>query len=107
MTRRYLLVKIVTETGISRELLNEVITQSVKKCFGEIGYVQVNPQLIHFDTEKSEAIVACERDRVAELQTALALTKDKSGIPLALVTLHVSGTIKSLRQRGIKHPLRA
>ena len=107
MTRRYLLVKIVSETRISFQLLNEVITQSVKKCFGEIGYVQVNPQLIHFDAEKSAAIVACERDRVAELQTALALTKDKSGIPLALVTLHVSGTIKSLRQRSTKNSSRA
>jgi len=105
MVRRYLLVKIVTETQISRDLLNELIMQAVKKSFGEIGYVQVNPQLIQFDAEKSEAIVACERDRVAELQTALALTRDNSGITLALLTLQVSGTIKSLRQRSTGHPL--
>jgi RNase P/RNase MRP subunit POP5 len=103
MVRRYLLVKVLSETRISSELFNEVITQSVKKFFGEIGYVRVNPKLIRFDMARSEAIVACERDRVPELQTALALTRDPLGLSIAILTLRVSGTIKSLRQRMPQH----
>lgn len=103
MVRRYVLVKVLSDSQISSEQFNEVMTHSVKKFFGEIGYVKVNPRLIRFDATRSEAIVACERDRVAELQTALALTGDISGLSIAPVTLRVSGTIKSLRQRAGQH----
>lgn len=99
MVRRYVLVKVLSDNRMSADQFNEVLTQSVRKSFGEIGYVGVNPKLIRFDADRSEAIVACEREKVTELQTALALTTDSFGAKIALVTLRVSGTIKGLRRR--------
>jgi RNase P/RNase MRP subunit POP5 len=105
MVRRYLLIKVLSENRISSEQFNQLLTESVKKSFGEIGFAGVDPKLIRFDTEKSEAIVACERDRVSELQTALALTTDSFGTAIALITLRVSGTIKGLRRKRARRRL--
>jgi RNase P/RNase MRP subunit POP5 len=99
MVRRYLLVRILSERGLSGDQFNELLIQTVKKSFGEIGFVRVNPKLIHFNAEKAEAIVACERGRVMDLEAALALATDHLGVTIALITTRVSGTIKSLRKR--------
>lgn len=97
MVKRYVLVKIISQSIISPDQFNDLLTQSVKKSFGEIGFIAVNPRLIRFNAERAEAIVACERSKVMDLQTALALAIDTQGTKVALITIRVSGTIKGLK----------
>jgi RNase P/RNase MRP subunit POP5 len=99
MVKRYVLVKVMSQNSVSSDQFNDLLTQSVRKSFGEIGFIGINPKLIRFNPEKAEAIVACERSKVMELQAALALATDTLGAKVALITLRVSGTIKGLRQK--------
>ena len=102
MTRRYLLVKVISERSLSEEQLQKALTETIRRYFGEIGLSRINPKLIRFDPEESIAVVGCRTTGIVELQAALALlshVEDTSVMPLVL---RRSGTIRSLARRRTK-----
>ena len=99
MTKRYLLVKIISERPLSGEEFGQALTESVRRFFGEMGLFRIDPKLIRFDSQQSRAVIACKKEGAVELQTALALISHASKMPIAPLTLRVSGTIKGLRRK--------
>ena len=99
MSKRYLLVKVVSENPLSREQFGNAVIDSVRRNFGEIGLSRIDPKLVRFDLDRSRAIVACRKGGETELQAAMALISDVSGTSFVALVLRVSGTIKALGNR--------
>ena len=99
MTRRYFLVRVVSDLSSSGEEFGKVLSDSVQKHFGLMGLSRIDPRLIRFDSGRSQAIVGCAKEGAQDLQTAIALISDIAGTPIAPVTLRVSGTIKGLQRK--------
>lgn len=102
MTRRYFLVKVVSDGPVSGEQFAGALTGAIRRYFGEVGLSRIEPKLIRFDLERSEAVVACKKEGAGELEGAMALISNVSGSSIALLTVRASGTIKSLRKKTRK-----
>jgi RNase P/RNase MRP subunit POP5 len=99
MTRRYFLVKLMSERAMSSEEFGRALTESVQKHFGLFGLSRIDPKLVRFDAGQSQAIVGCKKEGAQDLQAAMALISDISDLTVAPITLRVSGTIKGLRSK--------
>jgi RNase P/RNase MRP subunit POP5 len=100
LTRRYFLVKILSQQPVSEEQFGRALTDSVRRYFGEIGLCRVDPRLIRFDEKESRAVVACRKEGASEMEAAIGLISGLSGAATAPITMKMSGTIKGL---GRKH----
>lgn len=98
MSRRYLSVKIIASLGLTDQQFRGMLEHSVRTCFGELGLSRIDPKTIRVNTNSAIAVVSCERNSVAELEAALALTTEYAGGKISLLVLRVSGTIKGLRK---------
>ena len=97
-----MLIRVLRNPNLTDLQFADALDSSVRKYFGEIGFSRINPRVVKFDSNSSIAIVSCERTSVSELQSALALTARHAGVPITIVVLRVSGTIKGLRERKLK-----
>jgi RNase P/RNase MRP subunit POP5 len=99
VTRRYFLVKIVPQQPVSEEQFGRALTDSVRRYFGEIGLCRIDPRLIRFDEKESRAVVSCRKEGAGEMEAAIGLISDVSGLAIAPITMKMSGTIKGLGRR--------
>lgn len=99
MSKRYLLIKIVSDKPLSRDQFRIALTDSARRNFGEIGLSRIDPKVVRYDGTESRAIVACRAGTSNELQAAVALISEASGSPIAPLVVGVSGTIKALGKR--------
>lgn len=99
MSKRYLLVKLVSEKPVSREQFSSAVIDSVRRNFGEIGLCRIDPKVLRYDVASSRAIVACRAGRAGELQAAVTLISDASGTLVAPLVVGVSGTMRALGRR--------
>jgi RNase P/RNase MRP subunit POP5 len=99
MSKRYLLVKVVSEHSLTRELFEMEVTSSVRRLFGEFGLARIAPRVLRFDVPRSEAIVSCNKEGAEDLQTAIGLSSGPSETAVLALTIRVSGTIRGLRRK--------
>ena len=99
MSKRYLLVKLVSERPMSREQFGDVMIDCVRRNFGEIGLSRIDPRIVRYDANESRAIVACKTGGATELQAAMALISEASGTPIVPLVVRISGTIKALGKK--------
>ena len=99
MSKRYILVKVISEKPVSKDQFGSAVIDSVRRNFGEIGLSRIDPKVVRYDGTISRAIVACRASAATELQAAVALISEASGTPIAPMVVGVSGTIKALRKR--------
>jgi RNase P/RNase MRP subunit POP5 len=97
-----MLVKLVAEQKLTDQQFHDALEYSVRRYFGELGFSRIDPKIIKFDADSSTGIVSCERSAAAELESAMALITKHAEIPIAVLVLRVSGTIKGIRKRGLK-----
>ena len=102
MSKRYLLVRIVSSSPLSKEQFANALTDSVRRNFGEIGLSRIDPRVIRYETEQSKAIVSCRAETSTELQAAISLILEISGTPIVPLVVRVSGTIKAVGKRKVK-----
>ena len=102
MTRRYLLVKLVCERKLTDQQFHDALDSSVRTYFGDLGFSRIDPKIIKFDADSSIGIVSCEKEAVSELGSAVALITKHAQIPITVLVLRVSGTLKGIRKRGLK-----
>jgi RNase P/RNase MRP subunit POP5 len=95
MSKRYFLVRVIFDKPISGQHLVELINASIAKYFGEMGTASINPQFISYNPN-AEAIVACQKCMSNQLLTALTFVQETDGMPISLLVVRVSGTIRSL-----------
>jgi RNase P/RNase MRP subunit POP5 len=98
-SRRYLAVKIVSDTSPAREKLLQNIEDSLRRLFGECGLVGASPHLVMYDPERMIAIVRCSNKWVEGLRAALALVTRCNGQQLALFVVRSAGTIRTLVEK--------
>lgn len=99
MAKRYLLVKVVSKFKLPPERFEVALTESVRRCFGEFGLARIGPRVIRFDAARSEAVVACNKEGVEDLQAAIGLVPDQAEGTVTAITTRVSGTLKGLRKQ--------
>jgi len=99
MSRRYSLVKVISEPPVSGEQFEAALMNSVRKLFGEFGLARINPRIIRFATADSVAVIACNKEGAEDLQAAIGLISDTDDAKMTAVTMRVSGTIKGLRRK--------
>jgi RNase P/RNase MRP subunit POP5 len=99
MSKRYLLVKVVSERPISRDQFGSAVIDSVRRNFGEIGLCKIDPRVVRYDGAESRAIVACRAGAASELQAAVTLISEASGTLIVPLVVAISGTIKALGKR--------
>lgn len=102
MSKRYLLVKVVSERPVSKEQFGGAVIDSVRRNFGEIGLSRIDPKVVRYDGTRSRAIVACRASAATELQAAVALISEATGMPIIPLVVGVSGTIKALGKRRLR-----
>jgi RNase P/RNase MRP subunit POP5 len=99
VTRRYFLVRIVSQRPVSGEQFGTALTNSIRRHFGELGLCRIDPKLIRFDEKESRAVVACRKEGASEMEAAIGLISDVSGAAIAPITMKMSGTIKGLSRK--------
>jgi RNase P/RNase MRP subunit POP5 len=99
MSKRYLLVKVISAKPLSLDQFRLALTDSVRRYFGEIGLSKIDPKVVRYDGAGSRAIVACRANAANKLQAAVALISQASGTPITPLVVGVSGTIKALGSR--------
>lgn len=97
-----MLVKLVCERKWTDQQFHDALDYSVRKYFGELGFSRIDPKIVKFDTDSSTGIVSCERRGASELQSAMALITNHAQVPITVLVLGVSGTIRGIRKRGLK-----
>jgi len=97
MSRRYVLVKIMTELAVTEEQFGAALMAAVRTGFGTVGLARIGPKLVRFDSSKSQAVIACRREMVEELEAAVALITSCDEVGVVPLVVQVSGTIKGLR----------
>jgi len=99
MAKRYILVKVVCDRKLTNEQLNEALNNSAKRYFGELGLSRIDLRIIRFDAESSMAIISCERNATPEVGAAMSLITTYAEVPMSLLALRVSGTVKGAARR--------
>ena len=100
MSKRYFLVKTISDPPLSGEQFEIALMTSVRRLFGEFGLARIHPRIIRFEETSREAIVASNREGAQDLQTAIGLISNISETTVTAMTIRVSGTIKGLRKQG-------
>ena len=102
MSRRYVLVRIVSDHTVTEEQFGGALMAAVRRSFGEIGLARIGPRIVKFDTATLLTVIACKQEMVAELEAAVALIPSCGGGSVTPLVIQVSGTIKGLHWRRMK-----
>ena len=102
MAKRYVLVKVDCKNKITDHQFYEALTLSIRKYFGELGLTRIDPKVMRFDSDSAMGIVSCNRSATGDLGSAIALITQASEMPLTLLILRVSGTLKGVRKGWFK-----
>ena len=94
--RRYLALKLVSESSVSREDLMNNIWNAIIQLFGEYGASQTDLALIKYNHERNFAIVRCSHRALEMVKASIASIMEINGKPAALHIRRVSGTLKAL-----------
>jgi RNase P/RNase MRP subunit POP5 len=87
------------ERAISAQLFEAVLIGSIRRLFGDFGLARIDPKVVRFDATRLEAVLACNSDRVEDLQAAIGLISDTPESKMTVLASRVSGTIKGLRRK--------
>lgn len=97
--KRYLALKVLSETPPRAKDVKRTIWNAVLQLFGEYGASQTNLALIEYDSEKFQAILRCSHEALDMVKTSIASVTDMNEKSAAIHVLDVSGTLKTLRKR--------
>jgi RNase P/RNase MRP subunit POP5 len=96
MSKRYFMVRVLFDKQLTEQHLIEAMAASITKLFGEVGMASINLRLVRYDSERSEAVVVCEKATTNQLLTALTFVREIEGAPISILVVRISGTIKGL-----------
>ena len=91
---RYVLVK--AEPNATAEKIFEEVRGKYREIFGLMGVAEADLRLYKI---KDAAVIRCRLETVPKLLFSTALISEINGVPSAIRTLRISGTLKSLREK--------
>lgn len=97
--RRYLALKLVSGSSVSREDLMNTIWDAVVQLFGEYGASQTDLTLIRYSSERDYAILRCSHRALEMVKASVACITEIEGKPVAVHVKRVSGTLKALLKK--------
>jgi RNase P/RNase MRP subunit POP5 len=97
-SRRYILVKVISNKLPTHEALQALIESYARRYLGEVGLAEINPRVLHMNGDRWQATISCSSNSVDQLQAILALVSEVDGIEVSLPVLRVSGTIRGLQK---------
>lgn len=100
--RRYLLLQIDIDDGLSQREFLEAIWGSIEKLYGENGASYANLSLINYDESAKRAIVRISLNALQPVRASLALITRIAERCAAVHVSRISGTIKSLEEKTAK-----
>lgn len=95
--RRYLAVKIESTQPVDETEFKHALWNMVSRLFGEYGASKTGLVVIDYDANKNCAILRCTNTALEIVRAALTFITEINAKPAAVHVLHVSGTLKSLR----------
>ena len=98
--RRYLAVQIDFDGALSQLDFLDAVWAAVKRLFGEFGASQTGLALIDFNEESRTSIIRVSLATLQQVRAAIASITRISGKDAAVHVIAVSGTVKSLREKG-------
>jgi len=97
--KRYIAFKLLSDTFIYYNDLSQSIRIEILKLHGDFGVSKAGFKLIEYDGKTGFGIVKCNHLALEQTRLSLLSLKNVRDIPVIPQVLHVSGTIKSLRQK--------
>ena len=91
--RRYILFKCDVE--LDEKSLSDGLIYELLKFFGEYGTSEACFKLISYDQKNNRGIIRCHRKYLEKMLGFLAILSKLKDIPIRIVALSSSGTIKS------------
>jgi len=97
--KRYILIKIESESRVEKTDVEKLVIQAGLQFLGELGMARAGIQLIEdtWNPEKQTAIIRTGHKFVDETKAALALIKQFNNKKITISALKVSGVIDKLK----------
>lgn len=95
--KRYIAFRIIAERSVDEKMLWDAMTKNLISIFGEAFAAEAGLKLEEFNGK--EGIVRCNLKALEKVMIALTLIDRIGDENVALLTLAVSGTIKSCRKK--------
>jgi RNase P/RNase MRP subunit POP5 len=98
--RRYLALRLVSDSSVSREDLMNTIWDALIQLFGEYGASQTDLTLIRYSSERKFAIIRCSHKALEMVRASIASITQMNGKQAAIHIQKVSGTLKALLKKS-------
>ena len=95
---RYILFELQAPEPLTEKDVKHAITDELLRLFGEVGYADLNAQLMEWNPQKKQGILRCALALEQQCKAALLFVKEVSGNEIVTKTLKTSGTIAKLRR---------
>ncbi|MFQ6085298.1 MAG: Rpp14/Pop5 family protein [Candidatus Bathyarchaeia archaeon] len=99
MRKRYLLAEVISDEPTTRDDFAKSLFSNLLALYGEYGASKANLRIIDFNESDGQALLSCSNDSVHMLHSVLASMKEIAHTPAIVRSVHVSGTLKSLRKK--------
>lgn len=100
LKKRYIVFRTKSEAKVSENDVKSGLYAFLLRFFGEYGYSKLSYKLLQYDEKQGLGLIRCERGVLDEMLGALALVESLEGKKARTVVEGVSGTIKTLREKG-------
>lgn len=105
--KRYVTFKIISEREFDAKDLVKALWKNLVSNMGLIDVAKTN---FHFFTElydpkDKKFVVRCMPADVERLRLSFALLTDVDGIPISIVSIGVSGTMRASKKKHLKHSI--
>ena len=97
--RRYLSLKVETEFPIEKELVLNVVQDSILRLFGEYGASKAKIKAIKYFSEGKQVIIRCSHIMVEKVRASIASIISINGTPATIHVENISGTLKALYKK--------
>jgi len=91
-SKRYLIIKVITESEVTRRELQATLRNTLVSLFGECEVAKAGFKTIIF--KENLAVIGCYSNFVDKLRVAIALTDKINQKAACLLTVRSSGTIR-------------
>lgn len=92
--KRYVVIRLLSRDVLKREEVEEALSETFIRFFGEAGYVKANPKLVYFNEESGSCIVRINHTYVRALISVIWMIRDINGKQCLMIPIKTTGTIR-------------
>lgn len=92
--RRYIILRVTR--SVTAESLRKLVEKAYAELFGELSLAEASPRIVRQDDDKF--ILECRHYLVPKMILALASITEFDGLPIAIRTIKISGTMRKAKE---------